>query len=204
MIPVRYAGTRLRPAAPGRQQEGDRQAEREHGRRTPQTGRHAADLGERAGQKDADQPPGGIGGIVEADILGGLLRAGIGQDQVGVQRRDHGERRSRTPAGRRPGPGRDAPHARRDSSSARASRDGGQNRAPEPGVRAPRGSGRRGCASPRRCQRLDAAVADGPGREEAGDLACSASRARRGTPAGRRRTRRRARRTGRCAPRPAG
>ena len=52
---------------------------------------HAARLRQHAGQQDAHQPAGGIGGVVEADILGRLLRPGIGQDQVGVQRGDHRE-----------------------------------------------------------------------------------------------------------------
>jgi hypothetical protein len=63
------------------QQENKDEAERQHRRGSPQTGRQAAILGREARHHDAEQAPGGIGRVIEADVLGRFLRAGIGEDQ---------------------------------------------------------------------------------------------------------------------------
>ena len=51
--PIRHHGL----ATCGRQQEGDEPAQREHRRRAPQAGRHAAPLVEQARQQRADEAP---------------------------------------------------------------------------------------------------------------------------------------------------
>ena len=59
---------------PSREKKCQGPAQSQHRGRPEETGRHADPPIKQPGQQDADQAAGGIGGIVEADIFGGLLR----------------------------------------------------------------------------------------------------------------------------------
>ena len=177
---------------------------RQHDRRADQAGRHAADLVEHARQQDADEPPGGVGGVVEADILGRLLRSGIGQDQIGVQRGVDGERQAEQRQARRRRRDRAARAPAICMTSASTSGIAASSAGPQPRRRhlaAQAVGAARAPATARSPARRRSRWSRPPGSRRPRR---SASRWRRGTPAGRRRTRRRARRTGRCARPPAG
>jgi len=64
--------------------------------RTPEARCRPPYLRQDAGQQDAHEPSGRIGGIIVTDVLSGLLGSGVGQDQVGMQRRDNGEGEANT------------------------------------------------------------------------------------------------------------
>jgi YebC/PmpR family DNA-binding regulatory protein len=103
-----------------------------------------APLVQQARQQRAEEAAQRIGGVVEAHVLGRLLRAGIGQHQVGMHRRvdRKGDAEQAQPAHHHPFQVRHLGHGHQH----------GQPTAPAPAGpttgarRAPRGSGRRRCA----------------------------------------------------------
>ena len=102
---------------------------------------------EHARQQDAQQAPGCIGRIIEADILRRLFRSRIGQDQIRVQRRNHCEGKPNTSSPTTTTrSGRGTPVCVEQQGQ----HDGDQrpDRRPTAGRPGPRGSAHRGCVSP--------------------------------------------------------
>ena len=52
------------------------------------------DLIKHAGKRDTEQRAGGIGRIIEAHVFCGFFGTRVGQNEVRVQRRIHGERQT--------------------------------------------------------------------------------------------------------------
>src|SRR5581483_1022691 len=69
------------------QQKSEQPAKRQHDGRADKASCHAAELIQEARKQRAHEPPARIGRVVEPDIFSGLFRAGVRQDQIGVQGR---------------------------------------------------------------------------------------------------------------------